>query len=146
MDKLFADLGDHVILRDIHPAWFQLLPELPGGRNWTIVLLQNVIHFFEKQLHGVRTIYALQNQSIDTVQAMIVSGTSEFRTFADAVAAYLVDDHVEKRRFSADELRTLLVQRGMIQGNELITNMPKALAGDPRFAWDASGEYVTVNI
>ena len=53
---------------------------------------------------------------------------------------------VEKRRFSADELRTLLVQRGMIQGNELITNMPKALAGDPRFAWDASGEYVTVNI
>ena len=146
LDKLFADLGDHVILRDIHPAWFQLLPELPGGRNWTIVLLQNVIHFFEKQLHGVRTIYALQNQSIDTVQAMIVSGTSEFRTFADAVAAYLVDDHVEKRRFSADELRTLLVQRGMIQGNELITNMPKALAGDPRFAWDASGEYVTVNI
>ena len=34
----------------------------------------------------------------------------------------------------------------MIQGNELIWNMPKALEKDERFAWDAKGENVTVRV
>ena len=74
------------------------------------------------------------------------SSTSEISTFADAVVAFLVDDQVEQRRFEAEELRQLLVQRGMIAGNELIWNMPKALAKDGRFAWDADGKYVAVKV
>lgn len=34
----------------------------------------------------------------------------------------------------------------MIAGNELIWNMPKALAKDGRFAWDADGKYVAVKV
>ena len=46
----------------------------------------------------------------------------------------------------SEELRQLLVKSGMIQGNELIGNIPKALAKDERFAWDAKGENVTIRV
>ena len=35
---------------------------------------------------------------------------------------------------------------GILRGGELIWNMPKALRNDPRFAWDVSGNKVTINI
>ena len=30
LDKLFSDLGDHIVLRDIQPWWYSLLPALPS--------------------------------------------------------------------------------------------------------------------
>ena len=146
LDNLFADMGDHVVLRDIQPWWYTQLPALPGNRNWTPLLLQSVLMHFSKKLKGTHTICAMNTQALDTLHAMIVSSTSEISTFADAVVAFLVDDQVEQRRFEAEELRQLLVQRGMIAGNELIWNMPKALAKDGRFAWDADGKYVAVKV
>lgn len=146
LDNLFADMGDHVVLRDIQPWWYTQLPALPGNRNWTPLLLQSVLMHFSKKLKGTHTICAMNTQTFDTLHAMIVSGTSEISTFADAVVAFLVDDQVDQRRFEAEELRQLLVRRGMIAGNELIWNMPKALAKDGRFAWDADGKYVTVKV
>ena len=146
LDNLFADMGDHVVLRDIQPWWYTQLPALPGNRNWTPLLLQSVLMHFSKKLKGTHTICAMNTQALDTLHAMIVSNTSEISTFADAVVAFLVDDQVEQRRFEAEELRQLLVQRGMIAGNELIWNMPKALAKDGRFAWDADGKYVAVKV
>ena len=146
LDNLFADMGDHVVLRDIQPWWYTQLPALPGNRNWTPLLLQSILMHFSKKLKGTHTICAMNTQALDTLHAMIVSNTSEISTFADAVVAFLVDDQVEQRRFEAEELRQLLVQRGMIAGNELIWNMPKALAKDGRFAWDADGKYVAVKV
>ena len=146
LDNLFADMGDHVILRDIQPWWYAQLPTLPGGREWTALLLQSVLRHYSKNLKGTRTIYGLDNQAGDTLHAMIVSGTSEINTFADAVIALIVDERIEQRRFEAEELRQLLVQYGMVAGNELIWKMPKVLAKDERFAWDADEKHVTIKV
>ena len=55
-----------------------------------------------------------------------------------------MDNESEQRAFEAEELREDLVEAGILQGNELIWNMPKALKKDERFAWDASGSRVTI--
>lgn len=145
LENLFADLGDHVVLRDIQRWWFMQLPSLPGGKDWTLPLLQNVLYFYSKQL-GARTINAMSGQTYETVHAMLVRLDSEIQSFPDAVAAFLVDSGIPERRFEAEQLRQLLVQRGMIAGGELYTNMPKALAKDFRFAWDADGQHVTIKV
>ena len=68
------------------------------------------------------------------------------QTFADAVVAYLVDSEIPERHFDAEELRGKLVRGGLIAGNELIWHMPKAIGSDPRFAWDASGQKVSIKV
>ena len=83
---------------------------------------------------------------MDTLHAMLVKADSQIQNFGDAVIAYLVESETDQRSFAAEELRQLLVKSGMIQGNELIWNMPKALEKDERFAWDAKGENVTVRV
>ena len=146
LDNLFEDMGDHIVLRDIQPLWFALLPPLPGGNPWTLLLVQSVLFHYSKKLGGVHTIAALNMQTGDTLQAMLVSGDSEIQTFPDAVAAYLIDDGIEQREFCAEELRQLLVQRGMIAGNEVVWNMHKALANDSRFLWSSDNQQVTVRL
>lgn len=146
LEKLFADMGDHVVLRDIQSAWFSLLPELPGRKPWTPLLLQSLLINYSKQLGGAHTIPAMSGQAMETLHAMLVSQNSEVETFGDAVIAFLKDDGIVQTSFLAEELRQLLVQRGMIAGNELIWNMPKALAKDDRFAWSADEQTVTVRV
>ncbi len=145
LKRLFSDGGDHVVLRDIQTSWFNLLPALPQGKEWTPLLLQSVLRFYSKEC-GARTIYGLINQAGDTLHAMVVSNRSEIQTFGDAVIAMLLDGGISQRQFEAEELRHLLVDRGMVSGNELIWNMPKALPNDGRFAWDSDGQHVTINI
>ena len=146
LDNLFDDMGDHMVFRDVQPWWFAQLPSLPSGMPWTHLLLQSVLQHYSKQVGGAHTINAMSGQSADTIHAMLASKSSEIQSFPDAVVAFLVDDRVEQREFEAEELRQLLVQRGLIAGNELIWNMPKALANDSRFAWDASGQKVTIKV
>ena len=146
LDNLFDDMGDHMVFRDVQPWWFAQLPSLPSGRPWTHLLLQSVLQHYSKQVGGAHTINAMSGQSADTIHAMLVSEGSEIQSFPDAVVAFLVDDRVDQREFEAEELRLLLVQRGLVAGNELIWNMPKALANDSRFAWDASGQKVTIKV
>lgn len=146
LDALFDDMGDHIVLRDIQSWWFAQLPNLPGGRPWTLLLFQSVLSHYSDKLNGAHTISALSGQSVDTIQAMLVSKDSEIQTFPDAVAAFLIDDGIEQRYFEAEDLRQLLLKRGMIIGNELIWNMHKALANDTRFAWDADGQHVFVKV
>ena len=145
LKKLFDDAGDHVVLRDIQPGWFALLPELPANREWTPLLLQSVLFHYGKQV-GAKTIYGLTSQTGDTLNAMVVSRDSVIRTFADAVISVLLEDRISQREFEAEELRQLLVHRGLIAGNELIWNMHKAIPSDERFTWDAEGQYVTINV
>jgi hypothetical protein len=144
--NLLSDAGDHIVLRQIQPVWYETLPALPEHRRWTPLLLQYVLHFYGREF-GVKTIAAMmRSQSMDTLHAMLVKTDSPIQNFGDAVVACLIESETEQRFFEAEELRQFLVKTGMIQGNELIWNMPKALANDERFAWDAEGENVTVRI
>lgn len=145
LGKLFNDVGDYIILRQIQPIWFESLPALPGRRPWTPLLLQYVLIFYGGEW-GAKTIAALKSQSMDTLHAMLVKADGPIQNFGDAVVACLVDSGTEQRSFEAEELRQFLVRTGMVQGNELIYNMPKALAKDERFAWDAKGEHVTIRV
>lgn len=143
LSRLFADVGDHIILREIQPVWFDQLPWLPGGRSWTPMLLQSILKFWGDDL-GARTIIAMETQNIETLHAMLVQTDSPIQNFGDVVVSYLLENDIEQRTFDAEELRMLLLKSKMIQGNELIYNMPKALGGDERFSWDVSGNNVTV--
>lgn len=146
LDKLFADLGDHVILRDIQSWWYSQLPELPGDRPWTPLLLQSILDFYSKKLGGAKTICGMASQSKDTLHAMLVSGSSEIQTFPDAVAAWYIDDGITQTRFQAEDLREMLVNRGLLAGSELFGRLHKALVSDPRFAWSADNATVTINL
>ena len=77
---------------------------------------------------------------------MLVANTSPIQNFGDVIISYMLEQNIERRKFEAEELRLLLVDSGILHGNELIWNMPKALKSDGRFAWDASGNQVTVKI
>ena len=88
----------------------------------------------------------MAGQALDTLHAMLVKNSSLIQGFGDVVVSYLMDDEIKDRKFEAEQLRRMLVQANIIQGNELIWNMPKALNNDERFAWDASGEHVIVEV
>lgn len=133
LDRLFDDMGDHVVLRSILPIWFEQLPTLPSYRPWTPLLFQYVIGAHGDTLK-VKTIHAEINQQYDTIHAMLVSEKSEVQTFGDAVIAHLVDNEIEQRQFEAEELRQILVRGKLIVGNELIWNMRRAVGNDPRYA------------
>lgn len=145
LSRLFADVGDHIVLRAINPIWFEQLPTLPGYRPWTRLLLQYVLTFYGKHL-GAKTIGSELNQNYYQLHAMLVTQNSVVQTFADAVVAYLVDSEIEQRQFEAEELRGVLLKGGLITGNELIWHVPKAIGSDPRFAWDMSGQNVKVQV
>lgn len=145
LDVLFDDAGDHMILRNIPSLWFERLPAISGNHPWTPLLLQSVLRFYNKEL-GARTIQALDGQSLETLHTMLVSENSPIQNFGDVVISYLLEQNIERRKFEAEELRLLLADGGILHGNELIWNMPKALKQDGRFAWDASGNNVTVKI
>lgn len=134
-----------MILRYIPSIWFDRLPAISGNRPWTPLLLQSVLRFYNKEL-GARTIQALDGQSLETLHTMLVASDSPIQNFGDVVISYLLEQNIERRKFEAEELRLLLVDGGILHGNELIWNMPKALKQDGRFAWDASGNNVTVKI
>lgn len=143
--KLFADVGDHIILRGISEGWYRLLPELPYGLSWTPMLLQQVIRFWGDQLDA-RTIQAMDSQDSNTLHAMLVSKDSFVQDFRDAVAIWLYEEAPERKCYEAEELRGMLVKCGMISGNQLIWNMHKALSKDPRFVWSSDNQTVTVRL
>ena len=89
---------------------------------------------------------AMEGQSVVTVHSMLVSADSPIQNFGDVVISFLVDNDIEQRSFDAEELRQNLVDAKIIQGNELINNMSKALGDDERFSWDVSRKQVKVLI
>lgn len=150
LDKLFDDVGDHIVIRDIQPLWYQILPELPNGRQWTALLLQNIMRFYNSEI-GARTIYALDTQSIETLHAMIVSLDSEIQTFSDAVLSIFAENHINQfanttLTYTGEELREILLEYGLIAGRELIYTMPDALPSDEHFIWDLENKNITIKI
>lgn len=145
LEKLFADVGDHIVLRYINDLWYSQLPALPNGLEWSPLLLQGVLRFYGGELNA-RTIMALEGQSIVKVHTMLVSAESPLVNFGDVVVAYILDNDIEQRTFEAEELRQMLVDAKIVQGNELMYNMPKALDKDERFSWNVNGTQVKVLI
>lgn len=144
-ERLFDDVGDHIVLRDINPIWYEQLPELPSNRSWTPLLLQYVLRFYGSQL-GAKTIGTEAAQRYDTLHAMLVSNKSELQSFADTIVAYIVDNNIEQRKYETEQLRRVLLYGKMITGGELMQNLPKAIGTDPRFAWDVAGKNVTIKV
>lgn len=150
VDVLFSDVGDHIVIRDIQPIWYDLLPDLPGGRSWTPLLLQSILRFYYNEV-GAKTIYALDTQSIETLHAMLVTLDSEIQTFSDAVLSVLVENQItlfdnSALQYSSEKLRQLLVDYGLIAGRELIYTMPEALPNDGHFIWDLDCKNVTIKL
>lgn len=143
--RLFADTDGHIIPRNISGSWYSLLPALPACLPWTPMLLQQLIRFYPDDLEA-RTIIAMESQSSNTLHAMFVEKDSWIQDFRDVVAVFLHNEMSNRYEFEAEELREILVDAGMISGNQLIYNMPNALGGDPRFLWDSDGSYVKVRI
>lgn len=140
LDSLFVK-NAFIIPRDINEIWYESLPELPIGLRWTPLLLQEALNFNNSL--GYKAIFAPLLQNKDTVAAVIVPIDSKLVTFADVVNAYLRNTIELPERMEAEELRLILRNAGMIDGNELVYNMHKAL-NDHRFAW--SNENRTVFI
>lgn len=146
LDRLFADMGDHVILRDIQPIWYAQLPSLPGDRPWTGILLQSVLLHYGKKLGSAKTIYAYQSLSGDYLQSMLVSSESEIQSFNDAVIAVLVENEIKQREFESGELRQILIDRGLIGSTDLIGGLSKYITSDERFVWSSKGQRVSIKI
>ena len=145
LEALLNEAGGHIALRNLPNAWLEQLPPLPGERLWTPLLLQSVLRHYSVEL-GARTISAMERQSLDTLHAMLVTADSLIQNFGDVVVTWLMDNEIRQREFEAEELRRALVNAGIIHGNELSGNMPKALKQDERFAWDAGGSRVTIEM
>lgn len=150
VNALFCDVGDHIVIRDIQPMWYDLLPKLPGGRSWTPLLLQSVLRFYYNEI-GAKTICALDTQSIDTLHAMLVTLDSEIQSFSDAVLSVLVENRVTRLadgvlQYSSEELRQLLIDYGLIAGRELIYTLPDALPNDGHFIWNLDRKNITIKI
>lgn len=145
LNALLSEVNGHIILRELPEEWLAQLPLLPQSRPWTPLLLQSVLRWYSEEL-GARTISAMDGQAVDTLHTMLVTLDSPIQSFGDVVITWLVETENEQRDFEAEELRRNLVEAGIIQGNELIWNMPKALKQDERFAWDATGAHVRVEV
>lgn len=143
--RLFADTDGHIIPRNISESWYNLLPSLPACLPWTPMLLQQLIRFYPDELEA-RSVIAMESQSSNTLHAMFVEKDSWIQDFRDVVAVFLYNEMPNRYEFEAEELRGILVDAGMISGNQLIYNMPNALGGDPRFLWDSDGNHVKVRI
>lgn len=140
-DKLFLST-EYVIPREIRNNWFNTLPALHNGLRWSLLLLQEVV---KKYLSEYRIITANENQTLDTIRAGFVKEDSMIETFADLVYVRMLEDLTVELplRISKEELRQKLIDYGMIQGNELIYTMPKALNGS-KFAWSSDGDSVLI--
>jgi hypothetical protein len=132
--------SEYVIIRDIAEYWFDMLPALPKCEKWTPLLLQEAI----KNINiGYRTIPAGLGQNIDTVHAAVTKEDSGFNTFADVVWDYINKTLGTPIQLETEQLRKLLIEAGMLKGNERLFTMHKALE-DYRFIWLDENQMVKV--
>lgn len=132
----------YIILRDINQKWFSSLPGLPNGLPWTPLLLQELLRI--RPNIGYKVILpSLKGQALDTVGAAIVPRNSDIKTFADMVHLFCFGEYKLPYKLPAEELRLKLREAGMIEGNELIYNLHKALK-DYRFAFSDENRTVMI--
>ena len=142
MDDLFRKANvAYVIPRDISTTWLNILPALPQSLEWTRLLLQEVLDKYPAI--GFKSISADINQSHHTLSAAFVPIDSPLQFFPDVVSLFMEERHKLPMRMSGEELRIELRDAGMLENNELIYALPKAL-DDYRFAWTDENKYVLI--
>mgnify|MGYP006980545679 CR=1 FL=1 len=143
LNRLFeCEKVSYIILRDITSEWFSSLPTIKSGLSWTALLLQESLRL--RPDIGYRVVFSgLDGQALDTLGAAIVPNESDISCFADLVHRYCQDREILGKRMAAEELRTLLRDAGMLEGNELIYNLHKALK-DYRFAFTDENRMVKI--
>ena len=142
MDDLFkqSDVA-YVIPRDISSSWYASLSLLPQGLSWTPLLLQEVLKKYPEI--KFRSITSELTQSYNTIAAAFVPAESLLQSFPDVVTLYMQEHHELPKRMTCEELRIELRDAGMLEGNELIYALPKAL-NDYRFSWTDENKMVYV--
>ena len=143
LDRLFKqEKVSYIVLRDITEEWFSSLPVIKGGIKWTALLLQEVMRL--RPAIGYRVIFSgLDGQALDTLGAAIVPSKSEINSFADVVHHHCYEREILGKRMVTEDLRTILRDAGMLEGNELIYNLHKALR-DYRFAFTDENRMVKI--
>lgn len=142
LDDLFRKANvAYVIPRDINTAWLTTLPLLPHGLDWTLLLLQEVLDKYPAI--GFKSISSDLNQTHDTLAAAFVPVDSPLQTFPDVVTLFMEEHHGLPMRMSSEDLRLELRDAGMLENDEMIYALPKAL-NDYRFAWSNENKTVYV--
>ena len=143
LDRLFErEKVSYIVLRDVTAEWFSSLPGIYGGLNWTALLLQEVFRL--RPSIGYRVVFSgLDGQSLDTLGAAIVSSKSDIISFADIVHRYCYEREILGKRMVTEDFRAILRDAGMLEGNELIYNLHKALR-DYRFAFTDENRMVKI--
>lgn len=132
----------YVVLRDISAEWFSTLPPINGGVEWTALLLQETLRL--RRDIGYKIIFlGLAGQALDTLGAAIVPVQSDIDILADVAHHYCYEQGLLGKKMAAEDLRLILRDAGMLQGNELIYNMHKALK-DYRFAFTDQNRVVKI--
>ena len=143
LDRLFEQENvSYIIPRDISAEWFSSLPAIKGGFKWTALLLQEVLRL--RPIIGYSTVFSgLYGQDLDTLGASIVPNKSEINKFSDVVHRHCYEKGLLGKRIVSEELRIILRDAGMLEGNELIYNLHKALR-DYRFAFTDENRMVKI--
>lgn len=142
MDDLFRKANvAYVIPRDISTSWLGTLPALPQNLEWTHLLLQEILNKYPAI--GFKSISADLNQSLHTLAAAFVPINSPLQSFPDVVTLFMEGRHELPMRMLGEELRIELRDAGMLEGNEMIYALPKAL-NDYRFAWTDENKMVLI--
>ncbi len=142
MDDLFRKANvAYVIPRDISTSWLGTLPALPQNLEWTHLLLQEILNKYPAI--GFKSISADLNQSLHTLAAAFVPINSPLQSFPDVVTLFMEERHELPMRMLGEELRIELRNAGMLEGNEMIYALPKAL-DDYRFAWTDENKMVLI--
>ncbi len=142
MDDLFRKANvAYVIPRDISTAWLSTLPTLPQSLEWTRLFLQEILDKYPAI--GFKSISADVNQSHHTLSAAFVPIDSPLQSFPDVVTLFMEGKYELPRRMLGEELRIDLRDAGMLENDELIYALPKAL-DDYRFAWTDENKYVLI--
>ena len=106
-----------------------------------MLLLQEVLQKFP--VVGFKVVKSELNQAYDTIAAAIIPDNSLVQTFPDVVTLFMQERHNLPMKMSGEDLRIELRDAGMLEGNELIYALPKAL-NDYRFAWSNENKTVYV--
>ena len=142
VDDLFRKANvAYVIPRDISTTWLNTLPALPQNLEWTHLLLQEILDKYPAI--GFKSISADISQSHHTLSAAFVPIDSPLQSFPDVVTLFLEGRHKLPMHMQAEELRMELRDAGMLENNELIFTLSKAL-NDYRFAWTDENKSVYV--
>lgn len=142
MDDLFRKANvAYIIPRDISTAWLSTLPTLPQGLEWTRLFLQEILDKYPSI--GFKSISADITQSHHTLSAAFVPIDSPLQSFPDVVTLFMEGKYELPRRMLGEELRIELRNVGMLENDELIYALPRAL-DDYRFAWTDENKYVYV--